>query len=136
MDISEALEYVRRNHHGVLATLKSDGTPQLTPVAAAVDDSDRVVISTRETAMKTHNVRRRPQAWLCMFPDAFFGGHAQLEGDVEVVSLPEAMEPLIDYYRRAAGEHPNWEEYRQAMESERRCILRITVTKAGPTRSG
>jgi PPOX class probable F420-dependent enzyme len=136
MDPADALEYIRRNHHAVLATRRADGTPQLSPVSAGVDDAGRVVVSTRETAIKTHNVRRHPTAWLCAFPDRFYGGHVQVEGDVEVVSLPDAMQPLVDYYRSIAGEHPDWDEYRQAMERDRRCLLRITVRKAGPDRSG
>ena len=141
MDRETALQFVRDHHHAVLATLRSDGSPQLTPVAAAVDHAGRILVSTRETAMKTRNVRRRPRAWLCVLVDEFFprgGGpaFAQLSGPVEVVSLPEAMDGLIDYYRQVSGEHPDWEEYRQAMEQERRCLLRVTVEETGPSRAG
>ena len=107
--------------------------PQLSPVTCTVDDEGRVLISTRETAVKTKNLRRRPRASLCVFTDTFFGGRwAQLDGTVTVVSLPDAMEPLVDYYRRISGEHPDWDGYRAAMVRERRVILRMRVTRAGP----
>jgi len=106
MEAAEALAFTRRNPHAVLATMKVDGTPQLSPVLVGVDSQDRLVISTRETAMKTLNVRRDPRAWLCVLTDRFFGDWAQLGGDVEVVSLPEVMEPLVEYYRFISGEHP------------------------------
>ena len=118
MDLPEALDFVRANHRAVLATRRADGRPQLSPVVAAVDDDDHVVVSTRETAMKTHNVRREPSVSLCALSDAFFGAWAQLDGTATVVSLPAAMEPLVDYYRRIAGEHPDWDAYRAAMQRE------------------
>jgi PPOX class probable F420-dependent enzyme len=136
MDIDEALELLRTNHHAVLATRRADGRPQLSPVAVGVDDHGRVIISTRETAMKTHNLRRDPQASVCVFADAFFGPWAQLDGTAEVVSLPEALEGLVDYYQRVAGEHPNWDDYRTGMTRERRVLVRITVETVGPNRSG
>ena len=136
MDVAEARELIRANHHGVLATRRADGRPQLSPVAAAIDDAGRVVISTRETAMKTHNLRRDPQASLCVFTDGFFGAWAQVDGRATVVSLPEAMEPLVDYYRSVAGEHPDWDDYRAAMQREGRVLVRIDIEHAGPQRSG
>jgi PPOX class probable F420-dependent enzyme len=136
MDIEEALEYVRANHNAVLATLKQDGTPQLSPVTAGVDDGGRVIISTRQGAYKVRHVRRDPRVWLCSFPDGFYGQWAQLAGTAEVVELPEAMEGLVSYYRDISGEHPDWDEYRAAMTRDQRVLLRITLTKAGPSVSG
>jgi PPOX class probable F420-dependent enzyme len=136
MDIEEALEYVRTHHHAVLATLKSDGTPQLSPVTAGVDEMGHVVISTRQTAYKVKHLRRDPRAWLCAFPDGFYGRWLQVEGTAEIVELPDAMEPLIDYYRRISGEHPDWDDYRAAMEREQRVVVRLALTKAGPNVSG
>jgi PPOX class probable F420-dependent enzyme len=135
MDRTEALEFIRANHRAVLATTRADGGPQLSPVAAAVD-GDTVVVSTRETALKTKNLRRRPHAALLVFTDAFYGEWVQVEGPVEVVSLPDAMDGLMAYYRQVGGEHPDWDEYRAAMERERRVLLRITVERAGPDRAG
>ncbi len=130
------LDFLRRNPRGVLATYRRDGQAQLSPVLAAVDAEDRVVISTREGAMKTLNLRRNPRAGLCVLSERFFGEWHGLEGDAEVLSLPDAMEPLVDYYRRVSGEHPDWDEYREAMARERRVLLRITVDRSGPTRQG
>jgi PPOX class probable F420-dependent enzyme len=136
VDLDEARDVIREQHHAVLATMRQDGTPQLSPVVAGVDDAGRVVISTRETAYKARNLRRDPRAWLCVLPDGFFGRWIQVSGDVEVVSLPDAMEPLIEQYRSVAGEHPDWDEFRAAMEAERRCVVRVTPTAAGPDRAG
>ena len=135
MEIAKALEFIAQNHRAVLATTRSDGSPQLSLVAAGVN-GDTVVISTRETAMKTRNLRRRPWASLLVFTDAFYGDSVQVAGNVEVVSLPEAMDGLIAYYRQLGGEHPDWEEYRSAMERERRVLLRMSVSAAGPDTAG
>ena len=136
MDREAALEFIRHNHHAVLATPRADGEPQLSPVAAGVDEAGTVVVSTRETAVKTRNLRRRPRASLAVLKDSFFGEWIQVEGPVEIVSLPDAMDGLVAYYRSVSGEHPNWDEYRSAMENERRVLLRLTVERAGPTISG
>ena len=95
-----------------------------------------MIISTRETAVKTRNLRRNPLASLCVFTDAFFGRWVQVEGSAEVVSLPEAMEFLVEYYRLVSGEHPDWDDYRAAMVRDRRCLIRIEITRAGPDISG
>jgi PPOX class probable F420-dependent enzyme len=136
MDRNAALEFIRHNHRAVLATLRADGEPQLSPVTASVDDDGLVVISTRETAMKAKNLRRRPHASLVVMTDAFFGEWVQVEGPVQIVSLPEAMEGLVAYYRSISGEHPDWDEYRSAMESQQRVLLRIAVERVGPSASG
>jgi PPOX class probable F420-dependent enzyme len=136
MDIEAALDFVRTQHHAVLATLKGDGTPQLSPVTLGVDDAGHVVISTRQAAYKVRNIRRDPRVWLCGFPDTFFGRWVQIEGTTDIVELPEAMDGLVDYYRRISGEHPDWDDYRTAMETQQRVLLRITISKAGPTVSG
>ena len=136
MDLDQARAYVREHSHAVLCTLRRDGTPQLSPVAATVDEQGRVVVSSRETAYKVRNLRREPRAWLCVFPDGCYGEWVQVEGDVEVLSLPDAMEPLVDYYRRVAGEHPDWDEYRAAMTAEQRCLIRVELTRAGPDVAG
>jgi len=136
MDINAALDYVRTQHHAVLAAIKSDGTPQLSPVTIGVDDDGHVLISTRQTAYKVRNIRRDPRVWLCAFPDKFFGGWVQIEGTAEIVELPEAMDGLVSYYGTISGEHPDWDDYRAAMERDKRVLLRITITKAGPDVSG
>jgi PPOX class probable F420-dependent enzyme len=136
MDIDEARDFIRGNHRAVLATQRADGGVQMSPVLAAVDGDGDVVISTRETAMKTRNARRTGRAAVCVLNDGFFGRWLQVEGPVTVLSLPEAMEPLVEYYRSTMGEHPDWDDYRAAMTRERRVLLRITPERAGPDRQG
>jgi PPOX class probable F420-dependent enzyme len=136
LDVAEALEFVRSNHRAVLSTTRSDDRPQLSPVTVGVGPDGRLRISTRETAIKTKNVRRDPFVSLCVLSDAFYGEWAQLEGRAEVVSLPEAMDLLVEYYRDVAGEHPDWDDYRAAMERERRVMLLVDVERAGPNVSG
>ncbi|MBA2768916.1 MAG: PPOX class F420-dependent oxidoreductase [Sporichthyaceae bacterium] len=136
MTPAEAQDFLRSHHHAVLATFRSDGRPQLSPVGAVVDAEGRVVISTRETAIKARNLRRDPRVSLCVLSDGFYGDWAQVEGTAEIVSLPEAMELLVDYYRAAAGEHPDWDDYRAAMVREKRCVVRFSIERAGPTVAG
>jgi PPOX class probable F420-dependent enzyme len=136
MDLDEAKDVLRTQHRAVLTTLRSDGEPQLSPVLVTVDDDGYAVISTRETAYKVKNLRRDPRAWLCSFPDGFFGRWIQVEGPVEIVSLPDAMDGLVDYYRSISGEHANWDDYRAAMTREQRCLIRIQIDRAGPDRQG
>jgi len=136
VSLERAQIFLRAHHRAVLATLRADGRPQMSPVTCGVDADGRVLISTRETAVKTRNLRRDPFASLCAFTDQFFGEWVQAEGTAEVISLPEAMELLVDYYRTVAGEHPDWNDYRAAMVRERRVIVRVTLSRAGPTVSG
>ena len=136
MDLDQARDYLRQNHRAILATMRRDGTPQMSPVACAVNGDGDVVVSSRETAIKTKNVRRDPRAWLCV-PDSFYGDRfVQVEGEVSVVELPEAMDGLVEYYRSVSGEHPDWDDSRAAMVRDQRVLLRLAVTRAGPDVSG
>ena len=136
MDPDAARDFLRENHRGVLATRRSAEGIQQSPVIATVDDEGRVVISSRETAIKTKNLRRDPWAQLCAFTDKFFGPWIYVEGTAEIVSLPEAMDLLIDYYKRFPGENPDWDDYRARMEREKRVLIRISIEHAGPDRQG
>jgi len=136
MNVEQARDFLTRNHHGVLATFRRDGRPQLSPVTAVVDNEGRVMISTREPAMKVRNLRRDPRISLALLPEGFYGDWGQVEGTAEIVEQPEALELLDDYYRRAAGEHPDWAEYRQAMIDDKRVVIRFAIDRAGPTVSG
>ena len=136
MDIDKALDFVREHHRAVLATRRADGSPQMSPVVVGVDTAGRVVASSRETAMKTLNLRRNPEVSVLVMNDGFFGEWIQADGTAEVISLPDAMEPLVEYFRSISGEHDDWDSYREAMIAERRVLLAITVTRAGPDRSG
>jgi PPOX class probable F420-dependent enzyme len=136
MQLERAREFMGVHHRAVLATSRSDGRPQLSPVTVGVAEDGRVLISTRETAMKTKNVARDPRVSLCVMTDRFFGEWLQAEGTAEIIHLPDAMEMLVDYYRRVSGEHPDWDDYRAAMRRDRRVIVAVTLTRAGPDRSG
>jgi PPOX class probable F420-dependent enzyme len=136
MDIDEAIEFTRSNHRGILSTRRRDGRPQMSPIAVAPGPAGMVLISTRQTAMKTKNIERDPHVSVCAFTNDWYGAHVQLDGTATILRLPDAMEPLVEYYRSIAGEHPDWDDYRAAMERERRVLLQITVTDAGPNTSG
>jgi len=136
MSAEHAQQFLRTHHRAVLATVRADGRPQMSPVVCAVDDGGRVLISTRETAVKTRNLRRDPFASVCAFTDGFFGEWVQAEGTAEVIPLPGAMELLVDYYRMISGEHPDWSDYRAAMVRDRRVIIRVTLSRGGPSISG
>lgn len=135
MTPEEARDFAARNHRAVLITRKRDGGLQTSPVTVGVDD-DGVVISSRETAYKTRNLRRDPSVTLCVFTDAFFGPWIQIDGLAELVSLPEAMQGLVDYYRRIRGEHPDWDEYRRAMEADERVLIKVSILAVGPVKQG
>ena len=136
MDVATAQQFLRENENAVLATWRRDGRVQMSPVTVGLDGAGRAIISSRETAYKVRNLRRDPRAALCVFVEAFTGPWVQIEGIAEIVALPEAMEPLVDYYRRLAGEHPDWNDYRRATTADRRVLLRITIDRAGPDRQG
>ncbi len=136
MDAEAAVSFLRTSHRAVLSTFRADGRPQLSPVTVAVDGEGRVIVSTRETAIKARNLRRDPRVSACVLSDSFFGPWVQVEGEAEIVSLPEAMDLLVDYYRSVSGEHPDWDDYRAAMQRDRRCIVRFAITRAGPTVEG
>jgi len=136
MDIEQARQFIRENHRAVLSTFRRDGMPQLSPVTVDVDPEGFVVISSREPARKVLNLRRDPRASVCVLNDEFYGRWISAEGTAEILSLPEAMDGLVDYYRRVAGEHPDWDDYRAAMERDRRVLIRIGISRAGPDQSG
>jgi PPOX class probable F420-dependent enzyme len=132
----EARALIRDSHRAVLATFRRDGRPQLSPVTAGVDDEGRVEISTREPSAKVRNLRRDPRISLCLLNPGFYGDWGQVEGVAEIVEPPEAIDLLVDYYRRISGEHPDWDEYREAMQEQQRVLVRFTIDRAGPSFSG
>ena len=113
-----------------------DGTPQPSPVAPGVDAAGRACVSSREPAYKVRNLRRDARVSLCALPDGFFGRWIVAEGTAAVVSLPDAMEPLVELYRQVAGEHPDWDDYRAAMVRERRVLIAVELERAGPDVAG
>lgn len=137
MDVDAAREFVRAHHHGVLATRGPGGGVRQSPIVAAVDDEGLIVISSRETAYKVRYLREDPWAQVCMFTDRFFGPWAWVEGTASILSLPDAMEPLVDYRRRFTDAVDiDWDDYRSRMERERRVLIRIAAERAGPAKQG
>jgi PPOX class probable F420-dependent enzyme len=137
----QAREFVANNHQAVMITRRSAGGLQTSPVTVGIDsdgiDRDgKVVISSRETAYKVRNLRRHPTATLCVFTDNFFGPWIQIDGTTVIVPLPEAMDGLINYYRRISGEHPDWDDYRRAMVDQRRVLIQLAIDHVGPTHAG
>ena len=136
MDIEQAKTFLTENHRGVLATTRQNGRVQMSPILIGLDVTGRAMISSRETAYKVRNLRRDPRASVCVFADKFYGQWLQIDGTAEILSLPDALEPLVNYYKTVVGEHPDWEDYRQAMAREKRVLILITIERAGPDRSG
>jgi PPOX class probable F420-dependent enzyme len=130
------IDFLDTHHHAVLGTFRKDNSVQLSPVLAVRLTSSTIGISSRETAIKTKNLRNNPSAFICVFQDTFFGDWIQIDGIASVHSLPGAMEELIKYYRLAAGEHDDWDGYRASMAAERRVLIEITTTRIGPNVSG
>lgn len=135
MEIATALEYVRDNDRAVMLTTRANGAPAMAPITLAVVD-DQVTMSTRETAYKVTHLRRDPHTSLCVFPEKWLGRWIQINCKATVVSQPDALETLVDYYRTLRGEHPDWDEYRQAMVDDQRCIVRFEILSAGPDAQG
>jgi PPOX class probable F420-dependent enzyme len=134
--LPELLDFIRPRHHMVLTTFRADGSLQSSPVTGGVDDAGRIVISSYPQRAKSANVRREPRASVVVLSDEFNGAYVQVDGDAEVIALPEAVEPLVDYFRSISGEHPNWDEYRQAMIDQGKCLIRVTPTHWGPVATG
>jgi PPOX class probable F420-dependent enzyme len=134
--LSELLAFVGPRHRMVLTTFRADGSLQSSPVTGGVDDEGRIVIATYPQRAKSANIRRRGRASVMVLSDEFDGPYVQVDGDGEVIELPDAVEPLVDYYRSIAGEHPDWAEYRQAMVDQGKCLIRVTPQRWGPVATG
>lgn len=136
MDLDQAREFGHRHHRAVFTTRRPSGGIQQSPVLTTVDENGRFTVSSREAAYKTLNARADPWGQLLVLDDAFFGAWIWVEGTVDVLSLPDAMEPLVDYYRSISGEHDDWDDYRARMQAENRVLLRLSPGRAGPDREG
>jgi len=120
----------------VLSTFRPDGSLQSSPVTGGVDQQGRLVIASYPQRAKSANIRRTPKASVVVLSDEFNGAYVQIDGDAEVIDVPEAVELLVDYYRAIAGEHPDWDEYRSAMLTQRKCLIRVTPQRWGPVATG
>jgi PPOX class probable F420-dependent enzyme len=136
VDLDGLLEFVRPRHHMLLITTRANGTPQASPVSGGVDAEGRIVISSYPERAKTTNVQRDPRTSVVVLSDDWNGPWVQVDGSGEVIELPDAVEPLVEYYRSIAGEHPDWDEYREAMRTQGKCLIRITPEHWGPVATG
>jgi PPOX class probable F420-dependent enzyme len=136
VDRSALLEFLRQRHRGVLVTTRSDGRPQVSPVTCGVDAEGRVVVSTYPRRVKTRNARRDPRVSICVLSDDWNGPYVQVDGRAEVLDMPEALDGLVDYFRCISGEHPDWDEYRQAMARQNKSLIRIDIERWGPIATG
>ncbi|KQY07183.1 pyridoxamine 5'-phosphate oxidase [Mycobacterium sp. Root135] len=136
VDRNALLDFVRPRHHMVLTTFRSDGSLQISPVSGGVDEEGRIVVASYPQRAKSANVRRDPRASVTVLSDDFNGPYVQVDGDAEVIDLPDAVEPLVEYFRAIAGEHSNWDEYRQAMVDQGKCLIRVTPVRWGPVATG
>ncbi|GAA5153073.1 TIGR03618 family F420-dependent PPOX class oxidoreductase [Nocardioides marinquilinus] len=136
VDLQDVLAFARERHHYVLITHRRDGSPQVSPVTGGVDDEGRFVISTYPERAKTNNARRDERVSLLVLSDDWDDAWVQVDGTCEVIDPPDSVEPLVDYFRAVAGEHPDWDEYRQAMRDQGKSLLRITPTRWGPIATG
>ncbi|MGW0506915.1 PPOX class F420-dependent oxidoreductase [Micromonospora sp. NPDC003241] len=136
VDRDDLLAFVRPRHRVVLMTTRPDGRPQSSPVSAGVDADGRLVISTYPERAKVANIRRDPRVSACVLSDDWNGPWVQLDGTAEVLDLPDALEPLVEYFRSISGEHPDWDEYREAMVRQGKSLIRVTVTSWGPIATG
>ncbi|WCO67215.1 PPOX class F420-dependent oxidoreductase [Iamia majanohamensis] len=136
VDRDALLDFVRPRHRHILTTTRRDGTPQMSPVSAGVDPDGRIVVATYPERAKVANLRRHPQASVVVLSDEWDGPWVQVDGPAEVLDLPEALEPLVEYFRSIAGEHSDWDEYREAMIRQGKCLVRITPERWGPVATG
>jgi PPOX class probable F420-dependent enzyme len=136
VDRDGLLEFLRPRHRALIITSRADGSPQASPVTCGVDEQGRVVISTYPERAKARNARRTPRVSLCVLSDEWNGPWVQADGTAEVLDLPEALEPLVDYFRSISGEHPDWDEYREAMQRQGKSLIRISIERWGPIATG
>ena len=136
VDRDGLLDFIRPRHHAVLMTRRASGDPQMSPVTCGVDEQGRVVVSTYPERAKAVNARRDPRVSMCVLSDDFGGAWVQVDGTAEVIDLPDSVEPLVDYFRAIAGEHPDWDEYREAMVRQGKSLLRVTIASWGPVATG
>ncbi|MEV0147190.1 MULTISPECIES: PPOX class F420-dependent oxidoreductase [unclassified Nonomuraea] len=136
VDLPDLLEFLRPRHHGLLATTRADGRPQLSPVTCGVDGEGRIVVSTYPDRAKARNARRDERASICVLSDDWNGPYVQVDGRAEVLDLPESLDALVEYYRCIAGEHPDWDEYRTAMERQGKSLIRLHIDRWGPIATG
>jgi PPOX class probable F420-dependent enzyme len=133
---NELLQFVRSRHRGVLVTTRRDGSPQMSPVTMGLDAQGAIVVSTYPERAKAKNASRNERASVCVLSDEFNGEWVQVDGRIQLIEQPDAVEGLVEYYRSISGEHPNWDEYRQAMVVQEKVLLKLTIERWSPISQG
>jgi PPOX class probable F420-dependent enzyme len=136
VSLDELLDFVRPRHRALLLTRRVDGSPQASPLTCGVDDSGRIVVSTYPERAKTRNAKRDERVSVVVLSDDWNGPWVQIDGTAEVIDSPDSVEPLVEYFRNISGEHPDWDEYREAMVKQGKSIIRVTPVKWGPVATG
>jgi PPOX class probable F420-dependent enzyme len=136
VELESLLEFVRPRHRMLIATTRRDGRPQISPVSGGVDSQGRIVIASYPGRAKTRNAERDSRASVLVLSDDWNGPWVQVDGDAEVLHMPDALDGLVDYFRCISGEHPNWDEYREAMRVQDKSLIRIAPTRWGPIATG
>ena len=136
VELPGLLDFVRPRHRMILVTRRRDGSPQLSPVTGGVDGEGRIVMSTYPERAKVTNLRREPSCSVMVLSDEWNDPWVQVDGTAEILDLPDALDPLIDYFRAIGGEHPDWDEYRQAMTDQGKSLIRVTPQRWGPIATG
>ena len=134
--LPDLIEFIEPRHQWVLATTRLDGRPQVSPVTGGVNKQGQLFVATYPSRDKCHNIRRNPDVTVCVLSDHFGGAWVQVDGHAEVVDMPDALEGLVEYYRCVSGEHPDWDEYRQAMERQAKSLITIDIERWGPVATG
>ncbi|QGK70775.1 TIGR03618 family F420-dependent PPOX class oxidoreductase [Allosaccharopolyspora coralli] len=136
VDRDTLLEFLRERHRALIITRRTDDSPQISPVTCGVDSDGRLVVSTYPERAKTKNLRRDSRVTMCVLSDEWDGPWVQIDGTGEVLDLPDALEPLVEYFRSISGEHPNWDEYREAMTRQGKSLIRVSIDRWGPIATG
>ena len=140
MEIAEAQEFLKHNHHGVLVARKRDGSLQMTLVSPVIGTEGKVIITARDTTYKVKNIKRNPQVSLLVYGEKFNGSnYIQIDGKAEVIPHPQAMDIVLKWHRPIRGEPASWDDIRKKTLTERRIAIRVSIEKAGPqtrTRGG
>ena len=111
MEIDDAQKFLQQNHRACIAVRQKDGWPQMTFVSPAIDAGGRVIITSRDRTYKVKHLRRDARVSMLVFGEQYSGSKfVQIHGRAEIIELPDAMDPLIYWYKQVRGEHKNWEE--------------------------
>jgi PPOX class probable F420-dependent enzyme len=136
VELQALREFIRPRHRMILTAHRPDGSPQSSPVTGGLDEQGRIVISSYPERAKSRNLQRDPRCSVLVLSDEFNGAWVQVDGTAEVLLLPAALQPLVEYFRVISGEHSDWDEYRAAMTQQGKCLIRVTPQRWSPVATG